>query len=209
MRKTMDTYTFEENKIIVIDEELGLSFQESFSPIKLPENPEQDQMLGDGYTIKIFTIEEDLLEEAYVEKDGKIDGQCLLFYPNGAIKMEVFYALGSLHGPSTFFSEDGMVLAKGWFIRGKRQGKCYWYYPSKTLSSLQRFVEGAWHDKQEYYYPNGTLKTIMHYKHGLLDGVTQLYSPEGKLIRELQFENGKLTTESGREKTGREKTNVG
>lgn len=181
----MDKYSLENGFLTLVDEELGLSFKEPFAPMKVPTNPEQDQELKGGYLVKTSSIEEGILEGAYIEKEGKPDGQYLLFYPSGALKMETFYLSGALHGPSTFYNEDAVILTKSWFFHGKRQGKSYWYYPAKQLLSLQRFINGQWHGKQEYYYSDGTLKTIMHYNQGKLEGLTQLYSPKGKLIREL------------------------
>lgn len=91
-----------------------------------------------------------------------------LLYPGGNVKEEVFYKDGALHGPATFWSNDGKVLAKSWYVDGKLQGKCWWYYHSGALYSLQRFREGLWDGRQEFYHEDGTPKTIMEYKMGIL-----------------------------------------
>lgn len=174
----MEIYRLENDKLTLQDPELGLAFEETFAPIRLPE-PIMEQTLANGYVVKIDH------EQAYIEKDGLLDGQCLFFYPSGVIKMELFYCKGELHGPSTFLNEEKSTLSRTWFIRGRRQGKSWCYYPSGSLYSLQQFKDGTWHGKQQYYYPDGKIKTLMNYFHGKLVGVTQLFNPDGQLKREI------------------------
>lgn len=126
-------------------------------------------------------------EEIRLENRGELDGQCLLYYPNGSLKAEVHYKTGELHGPSIYYSEKGAVLSKSWFEKGKQQGECKWYYPKGTLYCIQRYKDGLWHGKQEYYYEDGTPKTLMHYKNGQLEGKVLTYYPEGQLKRETDF----------------------
>lgn len=182
-----EIYSFEKGKIILIDPELGLHFQETFSPLLIPPNPKHLQKLSDGFVIKMISEEEGIGREFVIEKKGRFEGQSLIYYPKGKVKAECYYLKGELHGPSTFYKEDGGILTQTWFIKGKRQGKSKVFYLKGSLFSLQRFVNGVWHGLQEFYYENGTHKTIMNYHKGKLKGKVLVYSGQGQIEREMIF----------------------
>lgn len=155
-------YKIENNRMTVFDPELGLRIDEAFEMRLLPENPLWGQELGDGF----FVAGNVPGSEFFVEKNGKPDGQCRLYYPSKAIKGEMFYSKGKLHGPSTFYSQQGCVLSSSWFVYGLQQGKCRWYYPEGQLYALQRYKDGMPHGAQEYFHKDGSLKTVVEVENG-------------------------------------------
>lgn len=183
----METYAFNHEELILIDPEFELIYQERFPVMQVPMDKEEGASLRDGSVLRLIQNDDGLLEEAFLEKDGQRHGQSVLYYPNGRIKMEVYYNKDKLHGPSVFYQESGSILSKGWYINGKQQGKSWWYYPSGALCSLQRFMDGVWHGNQEYYYENGLPRTLVHYTHGKLDGTSRLYAVDGRLEREIVY----------------------
>lgn len=162
------TYLFSEGKITINDPEVHLHVEETFNPVMLPEGCQDGQILEKGHRARVFFDSHWNRGECYAEHEGQPDGQCLLFYPGGAIKEELFYLSGCLHGPATFWSEDGRLLAKSWYLRGCQIGKSCWYYHSGALYSLQRYSDNVWHGRQEFYYENGSVKTLMVYDKGIL-----------------------------------------
>lgn len=114
-----------------------------------------------------------------------------LFYPSGNIKHRQFYKHGMLHGPSTYYREDGTILAITWYWNGQKEGKAWMYYASGSLHSLRRYRQGYEEGRQVYYYPNGLLKSQIDYVNHLLDGDVLLYHPNGQLERKLQYIQGK------------------
>lgn len=172
-----------EVELPTLDSECDLQIDEKFNPVKVPAIREDGKSLGDGHTLRVFYDSRWKLNECYVEKGGKLDGQALLFYPDGSIKTENFYLKGKLHGPSRCWSTQGGLLAEGYFVNGLQEGKVVWYYPSGKLYSLQRYKKGVWHGAQEYYYEDGTIKTLMFYDHGKLEGKPHLQLPDSTLAR--------------------------
>lgn len=168
-------YRYDGKHLYINDRELGLLIDDTFAPLFIPQGEYKDgQILDRGHRLRVFYDANWKLCECTVELDGQLDGQCLLFYPNGSKKEEVFYREGHLHGPSTFWSEDGRVLAKSWFFYGQQIGKSWWYYPLGALYSLQRYQRNKWHGQQEFYYLDGRLKTLMTYEDGLIVGMPVL-----------------------------------
>lgn len=176
-------YSFEKNYLKIQDPETGLNIKLPFEPLRVPKERKDGQEVAPGYILKAIFDQAGKLYECFIEKDGKPDGQCLLFYPDGNVKEETFYLAGKLHGSATFFSENGKVLAKAWFLHGRQEGKGWWYYLSGALYSLQRFKQGVWHGQQEYYYEDGSLKTLLNYEHGKLVGEPLLTKSKAEATR--------------------------
>jgi hypothetical protein len=163
-------YEVANQRMIIEDPDCDVFIDEPFNPILVPEERTAGKQLENGHMLRMIFDAHWKLSECYVEKEGKPDGQLLLFYPEGEIKAENFYLEGKLHGPSRFFSQKGGLLAESFFLHGKQEGKSQWYYPSGSLYSLQRYHHGLWHGPQEYYDENGELKTLVYYDHGKLVG---------------------------------------
>lgn len=117
-----------------------------------------------------------------------------VFYPEGMVKIEQFYQGMLLHGPSTFFSRKGSILAQSWFIHGQQQGKMLTYYANGKIHSIQRYCDGKKHGSQEFFYEDGTLKMRLLYQEGRLhsdsEPACKVYYPNGQLAREQLFVNG-------------------
>jgi antitoxin component YwqK of YwqJK toxin-antitoxin module len=115
----------------------------------------------------------------------------VIFYPGGQIKLESYKKNQLLHGPSTFFSEQGKMLVRHWYFNGKREGKGWRWYSTGPLHSLVKYKNGELDGKQWFFYPDGTLKSLLSYKNGVLDGEVLLYYRNGQLKRSLSFVDGR------------------
>jgi MORN repeat variant len=166
----MPKYSFEKNRLILIDPEFCLAVDEPFSPLELPKGAKHGALLPEGAIV----LEQD--GEFSIEKNGVRTGQYKILYPSGKIKVEAYYQEGLLHGPAYFFSETGQALATTWYIRGKKEGRVTLNYLSGALYSEQRFLHGLWEGEQLYYYPDGKLKSRLFFKAGRLHGKQKVYS---------------------------------
>ncbi|MBA3957526.1 MAG: motility associated factor glycosyltransferase family protein [Parachlamydiaceae bacterium] len=116
----------------------------------------------------------------------------LLHYPNGQVKLAQSLENHLLHGPTTFYSEEGRILAQSWYVQGLQQGKAKYYFSTGEIHSIRQYREGLKEGAQHYYYRTGQLKTKMSYAQGNLEGEVLLYYPNGTLKREIHFHQGKL-----------------
>src|SRR3990167_5128331 len=55
------------------------------------------------------------------------------YYSNGQLKMQCYYKLGELHGPSRFYNEKGICLSESWFYLNHKQGKVLRFYSSGKI----------------------------------------------------------------------------
>lgn len=149
-----------------------------FHPIYLPQNPKEGMKLPSGHIVRITkNYGQKNIRECRLEIDGILDGQCLLYYPNGSLKAEMFYAKGNLHGPVTFYSSKGKQIAHSLFLEGKRTEVSCLYFKSGSIYASLNFKEGRLDGIQQYFYEKGSLKSLHHYKNGAEYKKTELFSP--------------------------------
>ncbi|WP_445736508.1 toxin-antitoxin system YwqK family antitoxin [Mariniflexile sp.] len=103
-----------------------------------------------------------LLTLEHYNDAGVLNGERLVYYPNGQIAEKQFYKNGKLDGASVVYSDKNVVLSDVIYVNGELHG------PSK------------------YYTPKGELVAEGSYKNGKKDGVWKYYE-NGKLTEEKDF----------------------
>lgn len=159
-------------------------------PVPVPKPDEVYFLDEKSYKIRDPELELEYEEALSPEKPLRKES---LFYPSGNVKFVEYYFGDALHGPSTFYAENGSILSRAWFIHGKRVGKAWTYYLEGSLHSLQRFENDLAIGMHQYFYPDGIPKSILPYKQGSLHGEVHLYDCFGTLVRHLSFVDGKRT----------------
>ncbi|MBI3237144.1 MAG: toxin-antitoxin system YwqK family antitoxin [Chlamydiales bacterium] len=185
-----EIYRIENSQLIICDPELELDLKLEFSLPMLPRDLTDNGALQAGHLLVLERDKDQTLRSAHLTCDGKRHGQCKIYYPNGDLEAEVFYQMDRLHGPSTFYAEDGTPLSRTFFCEGKREGKVYFYYLSGKVSSIQRFKGGVWEGFQEYFYEDGTCKSHLPYSLGKLHGQVKLFWEDGQIKRQTGYERG-------------------
>lgn len=112
-------------------------------------------------------------------------------YPSGTIQSMVHRLGQKLHGPVSYYSEQGELLAQNWYIKGRLEGKGLFYYPTGEIYAIKRYKHGDFNGRQEYYYRNGLPKSLLEYKNGLLENEVLLFHENGRIKRQIQFSQGK------------------
>jgi antitoxin component YwqK of YwqJK toxin-antitoxin module len=122
------------------------------------------------------------LEETW--KDGKRNGLCKGWHPNGNPSFECNYKDGIKHGLVKNWYDDGILMSESNYIEGKRDGISRDWYHNEQLHN-----EGTWKDGKEAdgvfkcWYENG--KTMYEYTY-----------KEGKIVGKKMWDNnGKLTVD--------------
>ncbi|MCB1112138.1 MAG: motility associated factor glycosyltransferase family protein [Chlamydiales bacterium] len=111
-------------------------------------------------------------------------------YENGKVKCENHFLNEKLHGPQTFFDDEGNVLSRCWYLQGEKQGRALRYYRSGALYSIETYCDGVLEGTQRYFFGEGGLRTLITYKKGRYDGEVILYYRNGQKKRELHYTNG-------------------
>ncbi|MGB3607724.1 MAG: toxin-antitoxin system YwqK family antitoxin [Psychroserpens sp.] len=99
-----------------------------------------------------------VMSTEFYNENGKLEGEKLVFYPNGKRAERSNYKDGQLNGASTWYAENGKVLKE-------------FQYHNDELNGLSK-----------YYDTEGKLQAEGVYKHGLKHGFWNYYE-NGKLVK--------------------------
>jgi len=189
-------YYLERGKLVIKEPSLGIFIEQEFHPKII------DKTFSD---CEVEKDEKGQIKKAFFLLDGELEGQVHLFYPDQSLQGEMYYKKGRLHGPSKYYSRDGILLSISWFFEGKKEGISYRYYVNGAIFSEEKYVSGELQGVQKYFYEDGQLQSEASYEDGKPHGVAYLYWPNGELKRIIHFQNG---LKHGQEKIWDEEGNL-
>lgn len=119
----------------------------------------EGKMRGKTYigTWKYYQLRSDrLLTLEHYDDFGNLEGERIVYYPNGQIAEKQFYKAGKLEGLSTWYSQRNIVIKEFTYANGKLHGISKYYTPQGDL-----MVEGQYKNDKKHgiwkYYENGEL----------------------------------------------------
>lgn len=131
------------------------------------------------------------VEEGTYLNDEK-EGLWKRYYPNGAVRSEIYYQYGKPEGPYKLYYANGKVEETGRWHDGKLTDRFQRYHSNGILKEeLTYDKEGNRHGRQQYYHENGTLALEVDMQQGAEHGMQKRYDEQGQLMEERNFENGK------------------
>ena len=99
-------------------------------------------------------------------QNGKLEGIRTMFYHNGNIVLERYYAGGIENGIEKEYYEDGSLKQKGGFVNGKENGIWEMYFPNGQLKQQSTFINGNMEGETKVYYSTGKILAIEVTKNG-------------------------------------------
>jgi len=75
--------------------------------------------------------------------NGKKNGPCKIFFPDGKLAEEKNYKDGKLNGPFKQYADGKKIKAEGAYLNDNYDGKCSWYYPSGFAAAQGVYVNGV------------------------------------------------------------------
>ena len=153
------------------------------------------------FMYQIHVHDEDILEYAYLDKDGKMlppiplkggTGKLNAFYPNGKPAASLTYLDNQTHGTSTRRMPDGTKIFETTYDHDFSEGVETEWYPDGKVSSTETY----WHNLRmgltAHYHPNGKLRDKGEYVLGSKHGTWEYYDETGKLIRKEIYYHGRV-----------------
>ena len=144
--------------------------------------------------------------------DGKLNGECVWYYPNGQQWMRVNYVDDIKDGVVLTYAENGKLTAEEYYTGGKLNGPFKkWYdngqlfqdgqyadmmdglwlifYPEGQLSARAQFDKGR--GKQIGYSEEGIIMVEINYLDNQKHGQEIHYAPDGTILEIIDYENGR------------------
>ena len=154
-------------------------------------------------------------------------GPYVIHYPNGKVRVALYYKNSKLDGKAQWYDPDGTLSEEGTYRNDKREGNWKNRYVGGKLFSDLNYDEDRFNGECKWYYENGNISTDNNYYNGMLDGVRKTwhdnkqpereaqfeddqavgtfsyYSPDGQLIGKRNFEDNIITSYTYLDKTGK------
>ncbi|MCO5232954.1 MAG: toxin-antitoxin system YwqK family antitoxin [Chitinophagales bacterium] len=155
-----------------------------------------DKKTKEGPYYRINALGDTIEKVNYME--GKMEGQRILYYPNGQVEIVENYINNQYNGPYQSFYENGSPKQFGTFKDGQFESELKTYYqePAGQLKESVWMSKGVENGPIKIYFTNGQLKESYSYKDGIKEGGFKEYHPNGILAAEGQyvddFEDGEV-----------------
>jgi len=129
-------------------------------------------------------------EGAYVNNEK--EGMWKRYWPNGAVRSEIYYEYGKPEGPYKLYFANGKKEETGRWHDGKLTDRFQRYQSNGIIKEdLTYDKEGNRHGRQQYYHENGTLALEVDMQQGVEHGAQKRYDDHGQLMEERNFDNGR------------------
>ena len=123
-------------------------------------------------------------------KNGKEDGEYILYNQMGLITLRQNYKDGKEDGESIWFYENGQIESEYTYKDGKLDGKHTEYYENGQIKSENYRKDGSLNGEWIYYNKDGSIDKVENYKDDKLDGKMTIYSKNGQIWREKNYKDG-------------------
>jgi antitoxin component YwqK of YwqJK toxin-antitoxin module/predicted MPP superfamily phosphohydrolase len=126
-------------------------------------------------------------------KEGKLEGETKLFYPDERVKAIINYSNGLPKKVLSYY-QNGQLNFSGNFFNGQLGGEAKRFYGNGQLMYSKKLINSKFEGPRSFFYPNGNLKEEKKFKNSMVDGEVKLYYSSGALrevftqINECEFE---------------------
>lgn len=124
-------------------------------------------------------------------KDGKRNGLCTYFFPNGKKETESYYRNDTLNGLSKVYRIYGGLRYEENFKDGRTHGFKKYYFVDGSLTEEQEYVDGVQTGIYRLYSKSKRVIVESFYINGIENGTRKVFSDNDKheIIREFDFKN--------------------
>jgi antitoxin component YwqK of YwqJK toxin-antitoxin module len=129
-----------------------------------------------------------LVVENYI--NGKLDGDNIIYYPNGKINDFSKYVKGKKEGRYYGCYDNGTLRHESFYKNGQSEGKSLSYYKNKQVKEIGNYKKGERDSIWNEYYENGKLKGTANYSNGKDNGPFVDYYENGNVKLRGSFQNG-------------------
>lgn len=124
--------------------------------------------------------------------NGKRDGECIGYYPDGSVEYIANYKQDLLHGESVFYHRNGVINWRVNFVNGQKNGEVIYYDSLGRKFQLSTFKNNDLHGISMAYDTSGNIERRMNYKEGILHGDFKSFFSNGKVKTHSTHKNGEV-----------------
>ena len=128
-------------------------------------------------------------------KNGILDGEYKVYYPNEKLQAETYYVNGELNGAYIGYYENGNIKLTGNYKENLPDGEWKFYLEKGNLQSIVNYKVGELNGLKEEYYENGNLWTRKEFKNSIQEGVHEVYYEDGTPKLKAKIKDGYIVEE--------------
>ncbi len=151
---------------------------------------EQNQEIQ-GYSERYYD-DGSLQSTGFYNDEGQIEGEKLIFYPDGRLKDRTYYKKGMIQDSSIVYTKLGIIESFYPVKDEKIDGPIIHYDISGAISSTIPFKNEKVEGVKRAYYSNGKLSYELPYVNGLAHGIYKSYDYFGNLEEVAVYKDDKL-----------------
>jgi antitoxin component YwqK of YwqJK toxin-antitoxin module len=125
-------------------------------------------------------------------QNGKLDGLCTYYFPNGKVRSEDYYTNDTLDGFSKVYRQDGTMYSSESFSHGMNHGVKTFYDYLGFKSFSDTYYYGVRNGKSIIYYRSGNIQIETTYVNNIEEGIRKVFADktDQELLKEFVFKNG-------------------
>lgn len=167
------TYSFENNRLILIDPELDLSFQDD-------DSSQQIHKYIVPYPSGSVKIE-------HFYRDNRLHGPATFYGESGSLLARSWYVNGVQQGRAEYYYHNGALHSVQSYLDGKFEGTQYYYFPDGRLKTIMTYSQGKLNGEVWLYHPNGLRQRELHFVQGKRQGIERVWNESGAIIIEAEY----------------------
>lgn len=139
--------------------------------------------INDRGNIYLFAIEHFI--------DGKLNGMCSYFYPDGKIRVENMRVQGWLEGVTRVYRPNGLLQYETEFLQNREHGLKKYYSYDGHLEEEQEYEMGSKTGVYRRYSKSKRIVAESHMIDGVENGTRRIYADtdQREILREFDFKN--------------------
>ena len=124
-------------------------------------------------------------------KDGRLNGECVWYFPNGKPEMKINYVMDTLQGESLRWYENGFVQSRSFYKDNENDSVFESYNVTGDLVKREYYRKGVRHGSVTQWYDNGELFLEGTYNEGMFDGRWIIYYADGSIGSTATYNMGR------------------
>ncbi len=164
---------------------------ESFGKITTKNKEELKQ----GTWIYLFNTG-NIQNKAFYNSEGKLEGNCKVWYNNGTLLRDFYYVNGKQEGPFLQYYDDGVLRYKTTYKNDLLNGELYSYSNTGAIRSIEKYVNDTTNGMCIYYTSNADKSSALKQIKGKTDSLAVYYYPSGKISSTSWFKDDVRSGES-------------
>jgi antitoxin component YwqK of YwqJK toxin-antitoxin module len=137
-------------------------------------------------------LELDPAEGVFYHNGKSFSGRTFKKYTNDSIARTIAYKNGKKEGQMVIFFKSGDTSHIAHYSKGVLNGRIASWWNNGNKRSEGNYLNGKVHGEQKQWYESGAKYKVLHYSKGVENGLQQAWRENGKIIDNYENRNGRI-----------------